>query len=578
MKIFEGLVQGSDQWLAVRAQHFCASDAPAVMGVSKYKTRGDFLREKATGHTPEVGPAKQALFNRGHAAEEAARPLVEEDLDEELYPCVGALDVDGMAMLASFDGQTMTGDIIWECKLWNESLAASVRAGELEPHYWAQLEHSLLVSGADRAYFTTTDGTREKFAGTWYEAVPERRAQLIAAWRQFAADLATYQHVEVLPAAVATEQPSLPAVVVRMGGALTVDSNLPDFAIALREYIGTIPKNPSTDVEFADCEAACKSLKKAEDALQAAEDNALAGMTDVEAMRRVVAELRAVARAARLSAEKTVEARKISIRAEILQEHSQLLSDHLMKLNQRLGKNYMPAVPADFPFVMKGKKTVQSLRDACSQELARAKIAANEVADRIQINLDYLRENAKDYAFLFADTASIVLKAGDDLAALVQSRIMAHQKAEADRLERERAAIAEEERVKAEAKVRAETAAREKAEREAQQAIADAAKPVAPVVTPVAPTVVQPQAAVFPKPVSGTAPAATPTAKPTLRLGAINEKLGFIVNVNLIVHQLGVEPAETDNRNLPLFHEHQFTDICKALIQHIESVAEMAPA
>lgn len=651
MKIFEGLVQGSPEWLAVRAQHFCASDAPAVMGVSKYKTRGDFLREKATGHTPEVGPAKQALFNRGHAAEEAARPLVEEDLEEELYPCVGALDVDGMAMLASFDGQTMTGDIIWECKLWNESLAASVRSGELEPQYWAQLEHSLLVSGADRAYFTTTDGTREKFAGTWYEAVPERRAQLIAAWRQFAADLAAYQHVEVLPAAVATEQASLPAVIVRMGGALTVDSNLPDFAIALREYIGTIPKNPSTDVEFADCEAACKSLKKAEDALQAAEDNALAGMTDVEQMRRVVAELRALARATRLSAEKTVEARKISIRAEILQEHSQLLSDHLMKLNQRLGKNYMPAVPADFPFVMKGKKTVQSLRDACSQELARAKIAANEVADRIQINLDYLRENAKDYAFLFADTASIVLKAGDDLAALVQSRIMAHQKAEADRLERERAAIEEQERVKAEARARAEKdeedsliasiwanarriegnrvgyvekaiayfeqgpgqfaddprprvaaavadaraemkmklqAAKdheaaestridnERIAQEARDAIAVAAGvPAAAIAPAVVATAVSPMAAMSPKQVSGTLPVAT---KPTLRLGAINERLGFIVNVNLIVHQLGVEPAETDNRNLPLFHERQFGDICKALIQHIESVAEMAPA
>lgn len=631
MKIFEGLVQGSDQWLAVRAQHFCASDAPAVMGVSKYKTRGDFLREKATGHTPEVGPAKQALFNRGHAAEEAARPLVEEDLDEELYPCVGALDVDGMAMLASFDGQTMTGDIIWECKLWNESLAASVRAGELEPHYWAQLEHSLLVSGADRAYFTTTDGTREKFAGTWYEAVPERRAQLIAAWRQFAADLATYQHVEVLPAAVATEQASLPAVIVRMGGALTVDSNLPDFAIALREYIGTIPKNPSTDVEFADCEAACKSLKKAEDALQAAEDNALAGMTDVEQMRRVVAELRALARATRLSAEKTVEARKISIRAEILQEHSQLLSDHLMKLNQRLGKNYMPAVPADFPFVMKGKKTVQSLRDACSQELARAKIAANEVADRIQINLDYLRENAKDYAFLFADTASIVLKAGDDLAALVESRIMAHQKAEADRLERERAAIAEQERVKAEARVRvdqegedsmiagiwqqarriegdrvgyiqkaiayfeqgpaefaddprprvaaavaearAEMAEKLKvaqAREEADRAARELIQQPAvakPVFQPVDPVADQP----MPEAVDQSAVVPIrPQGNPTMTSTKLCAILGFTVTADFLV-SIGA-PAPTKERAANYWHERQVLDICEALGQHLTKV------
>jgi predicted phage-related endonuclease len=47
MKILN-LTQGSPEWLATRAQHFCASDAPAMMGVSKYKTRSDLLREKAT--------------------------------------------------------------------------------------------------------------------------------------------------------------------------------------------------------------------------------------------------------------------------------------------------------------------------------------------------------------------------------------------------------------------------------------------------------------------------------------------------------------------------------------------------
>lgn len=457
MKIFEGLVPGTPEWLAVRAQHLCASDASAAMGVSKYKTRAVFLREKATGYVPEVDAGTQRRYDGGHAAESLARVLVEQDLDEELYPCVGSLEVDGMQLLASFDGINMLGDVVWETKQHNAALAEAVRAGDVEPHYWAQMEHQLLVSGAEKVWFTTTDGTREKMVGMWYVSVPERRAQVIAAWKQFAIDLAAYQPAEAAaPAAVAAAQPSLPAPVVRMDGALTVASNLPDFAVALRAYIDNIPKSPSSDQEFADCEAACKSLKKAEEALQQAEDGALAQMTDVDQMRRVVGDLRTLARTTRLVSEKMVAARKEQIRVEIYQGGIKAYQDHVAGLNARLGKPYMPALPVDFAGAIKNKRTVDSLRDAVSTHLATVKIAANEVADRIQINLDYLRETAKDYAFLFADTASIVLKAGDDLAAMVQSRIMAHQKAEADRLERERAAIAEEERVKAEAKVRAE--------------------------------------------------------------------------------------------------------------------------
>ena len=49
----------------------------------------------------------------------------------------------------------------------------------------------LLVSGATRILFTCGDGT-EPPAHCWYESNPERRAALIAGWRQFAADLAAY--------------------------------------------------------------------------------------------------------------------------------------------------------------------------------------------------------------------------------------------------------------------------------------------------------------------------------------------------------------------------------------------------
>jgi predicted phage-related endonuclease len=52
--IIHTLVQGSPEWLAYRAQHFNASDAPAMMGCSPNKTRAQLLREMHTGLTADV--------------------------------------------------------------------------------------------------------------------------------------------------------------------------------------------------------------------------------------------------------------------------------------------------------------------------------------------------------------------------------------------------------------------------------------------------------------------------------------------------------------------------------------------
>ena len=155
----ENAPQGSAAWLAARSKHFCASEAAAALGLSKYTTRDELLRQKATGLAEEVSPAKQRLFDAGHQAEALARPIAEGIAGTEFFPVVATREVDGMPLLASFDGIDLLDDLIWENKLLNQSLVQQVQAGDLEPHYWLQLEHQLLVSGASRALFTTSDGT-----------------------------------------------------------------------------------------------------------------------------------------------------------------------------------------------------------------------------------------------------------------------------------------------------------------------------------------------------------------------------------------------------------------------------------
>jgi hypothetical protein len=384
---------------------------------------------------------------------------------------------------------------------------------------------------------------------------------------------------------------SLPAVSVRLDGKLAVVSNLPDFATALRAFIERIPAKPDTDQDFANAEAACKSLKRAEDALTAGEDAALGEMVDFEAMRRQVRDLKELARATRLTTEKLVTARKEQIRGEIVAGGVAALRDHIASLNTRLGKPYMPQVPADFGGVVKGKRTVDSLRGAVNDELARCKIAANEVADRIQVNLNTLRELASAHAFLFADTATIVLKQPDDLTILVKSRIAEHEAAEAQRLEAERERIRFEEL----AKLQRETAAQARAELDRQRAAEENERNQAAALTKQAQAAIKvddvvdaevPHGAVLPV-------AATPTAHiisllrddpepvertgtPTLKLGAIADRLGFTLTANFL-KGLGFEPAATD-RASKLYFEADFPLILAALVRHIEAVQSKAAA
>lgn len=104
------LIQGSPEWHAHRRNHFNASDAPAMMGVSPYKTRDQLLHEMATGITKEVDAGTQKRFDDGHRFEALARPLAEKIIGEELSPTVG---VDGKYS-ASFDGITFGDDITFE--------------------------------------------------------------------------------------------------------------------------------------------------------------------------------------------------------------------------------------------------------------------------------------------------------------------------------------------------------------------------------------------------------------------------------------------------------------------------------
>lgn len=434
--------QGSAEWLNLRGKFFTASEAPAMMGVSKYQSRTDLLALKHTGIAPEVSASTQYIFDKGHAAEAAARAILESAIGEDLFPVVGS---EG-DLLASMDGMDMLETVLFEHKLWNESLAAQVHAGDLEPHYYWQLEQQLLVSGAEKVIFVCSDGTAENWAQMEYRAVPGRAKQLVDGWAQFKLDLAAFVPAVTAEVVTGNAPDELPALRIEMTGMVTC-SNLKEFEASAMAVIGAVKTNLQTDQDFADAKKAVKWCADAESAIEAAKKRALSQTESIEVLFKAMDRVSAFARETRLKVDKMVKAQELSIKVEIKQAAETAFATHCATINARLGRVTLPAIAADFAGAMKGKRNLASIRDAVDSELARVKIEANAVAELIDANLVILRELSPSHIGLFRDAQQIITKAADDFALLVKSRIdehdaevkrLADKKIEDDRLETER--------------------------------------------------------------------------------------------------------------------------------------------
>lgn len=437
------LQQGTPEWHAFRAAHFSASDAPAMLGESPYKTRDQLLREKKLGITPDVDASTQRRYDDGHRFEALARPLAENIIGEELFPAT----LSEGKLSASFDGLTMLNDTCFEHKTLNDAIAKC--EGNLPIYYRIQMEQQMLVSGAKKCLFVASQwDERNQLVGdlyqVWYLPDPDLRRRIIDGWAQFEKDLATWQPKEPVTPAVASPAESLPAVAVTVTGALTVGGNLAAFGDALRAFVGRIPAKPATDQEFADCEAACKSLKKAEEALEAAETSALAQISDVEAMRRTVADLKNLARTTRLATEKLVKAEKEARRTALVMDAKQQFGRHLEKLQLDIKGVRLIVSSPDFGAAIKGLSSLDSMKNKLTAALLEAQSEANAICGRVRDNLQAL-DSVRDYAFLFADRQELAYKDEETLELIIKQRIDEHKRAEAARLEAERNRVRAEE-------------------------------------------------------------------------------------------------------------------------------------
>ncbi|MBG6083206.1 YqaJ viral recombinase family nuclease [Rubrivivax gelatinosus] len=146
--------QGTPEWLAWRRQGLGASDAPVVMGRSKWSSPYQLFREK-TGLSE--GQRMNPAIMRGIRLEPAARQAYEEKTGNVMVPMV-VVSKEHPILRASLDGLEFGGKTILEIKCPSDEAHALAMAGLVPDYYVDQVQQQLYVSGAETLHYWSYDG------------------------------------------------------------------------------------------------------------------------------------------------------------------------------------------------------------------------------------------------------------------------------------------------------------------------------------------------------------------------------------------------------------------------------------
>lgn len=478
------LIQGTPEWHQYRATHLNASDAPAMMGCSPYKSRTQLMDEMVTGITPEVDDATQRRFDDGHRFEDLARPLAEKIIGKRLYRVTGS---EGK-LSASFDGLTADDEEAFEHKSLNDEIRACFdvegnKIADLPLVYRVQMEQQSTVSGCKRVLFMASKFNAKdeliEERHCWYYPDMVLREQIIAGWAQLETDLKTHQPTIAAAKPKAEAIQALPSVFVQATGMVTA-SNLSEFKEAATAFIANIKTELVTDQDFADAESTVKFCKDAEGNLEATKASVLAQMSTVNEVVRTLDHIAAQLRDKRLTLDKLVksekEARKLAIVSKAANDYT-LYIDALEAETKPIRLNVNGP---SFAEAIKGLKSLASMQEKVDTALRDAKFAADTAAKDVRSKLAWCKTNAAGHHALFPDLQALMAKPMEDFTLTITSRIEKQKADEAARLEAERARMEAEAKVKAEreaaakleeetARIRAEEQAKARAELEAQQ-------------------------------------------------------------------------------------------------------------
>jgi predicted phage-related endonuclease len=571
---------GSPEWQAA----YTASKAPTMMGVDKHTSRSELVRQMATGIRKEIDALTQVRFDRGHEIEVIARTFAEEHLDlgfeDHLSPVTYSGEFDGITLFASLDGQFLPNN--WECKSLNDELRESLARGVIPDRYHPQMEQGLMVSGAESCLFTASDGTRDGTLHAWYASNPVLRKRIIAGWKQLADDVSNYQHVDVIPAAIANPVRDFPAVKYEVKGMSLTSNVASEIKPYVLEEIAKYENKPETDQEFADLDAFTKKARVAVKKSVLLRETVMAGLVDFDQFFRDMKDVEEILTRAAIAGEGAFKKEKDNRKQTLVAESRAAYNEFWMALCKRIGGNWIPAKDVTYwSDAIKGLSSIDSMVSKLGAAIANAKIDANEIADLIERNWKTVEDKT-----LVPDFPQICTKQAEDFDSLVTLRRMNRDIEQAAKLEAERAKIRAEELANAQAKlneeaekIRAEERAKAQAEQEARNAeirqqqaenektLADALAAQNKEIRKQLDSANMADALQH-----GFGPVkAIDANEPPMKLGEISSRLGFAVTADFLA-QLGIHPIATE-RSAKLYAASSFPAICNALIVHIQSAS-----
>lgn len=430
-RITHNLVQGSIEWKNFRKNHNGSSETSAMLGISPYKTRDNLLYEKATGITQEVSPSTQKVFDRGHEVEKLALPIVEKIINVDLSPVVMSFG----KLSTSTDGLDFAGEIAWENKQFNKAHFEQVKNGELPEIHWPQCQQSLYVTGAQKLFFTISDGTKENTVGVWVYPDKEKINRIIDGWALFQKDLANYQAKEVKEVVVADVVEALPAPSIVAKGSL-VASNLDAITPQFDTYLAETPRSGfKTELDFANAEANGKNARKMAKTLNDTCEAVIAQQSDINQAITVMRKYAKDFNTLGLALENAVAAEKEAIKNNAILAAKNKYAEHVSKLQAEITgvTLHHKLVCPDFQTAVKGVRKLESLHANINEALNAGILDAEALARDVRTKLAYLDEAIKGYEGLFADKQSFIFGEFEYIKLLVTTRIDAQKTKDAER-------------------------------------------------------------------------------------------------------------------------------------------------
>jgi putative phage-type endonuclease len=154
MKIIK-VEQGSQEWLSWRKTVITATDASIIMGNNPWETPYKCWQRKL-GLIEEK--ASNEAMERGKRLEPEARSLFIETHGIDMVPVVvESTEFDFLG--ASLDGISSSGNHILEVKCGGSKLHDTASRGEIPAYYRDQMQHQLLVTGAEKCFYYSYNGS-----------------------------------------------------------------------------------------------------------------------------------------------------------------------------------------------------------------------------------------------------------------------------------------------------------------------------------------------------------------------------------------------------------------------------------